>query len=131
MSEKLLNLTQAAQRLDVQRQAVWAALKKKRIPAEKINGRWMMTEKALDDYKATKYSRVHSVFNGRPLIDNNAGFFSLSQTAKMLGLPPQKVYFSIYSGKLKYQRKGSAYIIHMSDIVAFKETYLDIQIQSA
>ncbi len=65
------------------------------------------------------------MFEGELLFDNQKGYFSVNQAAKMLGVPSQKIYYATRVGLLKAIRKGAAWVIHESDIQVYKETYLN------
>ena len=61
------------------------------------------------------------MFDGELLFDNAKGYYSVSQTAKILGLPAQKIYYATRVGLLKAARKGAAWVIHMNDIKVYQE----------
>lgn len=122
--EKVVSITEAAKLNKVTRQAIYVAIKQKKLKARKHMARWVIHLDDLENYKRQKYSRSKSTFNGELLFDNKKGFYSINQTAKILGVPAQKIYYATRIGHLKAQRRGSAWVIHMEDISSYKDGYL-------
>ncbi|MBM3198639.1 MAG: helix-turn-helix domain-containing protein [Chlamydiae bacterium] len=120
----LVSITEAAKINGVTRQAIYVAIKQKKLKAYKDSTRWMIDLADLDSYKQQKYSRTKSMFNGELVFDNNKGFYSVGQVAKILGVPAQKIYYATRSGLLKAIRKGAAWVIHANDVELYRETYL-------
>ncbi|MBI5273440.1 MAG: helix-turn-helix domain-containing protein [Chlamydiales bacterium] len=119
-----VSITEAARINNVTRQAIYVAIKQNKLRAVKNRTRWTIHLKDLEDYRKGKYSRTKSTFNGELLFDNTQGYFSVNQTAKMLGVPAQKIYYATRVGMLKATRKGSAWVIHVDEIKGYKDTYL-------
>lgn len=120
---EMVSITEAAKINNVTRQAIYVAIKQKKLKAVK-KGRWEIDLKDLEDYRNNKYSRQKSVFNGEPLFDNHKGYFSINQTAKKLGVPAQKIYYATRIGLLKGARKGAAWVIHTDEIERYRDEYL-------
>ncbi len=122
---KVVSITEAARINNVTRQAIYVAIKQKKLKAYKDTTRWTIDLEDLDAYRKQKYSRTKSVFEGELLFDNQKGYFSVNQAAKMLGVPSQKIYYATRVGLLKAVRKGAAWVIHSSDIQLYRESYLN------
>ncbi len=122
--KKVVSITEAARINNVTRQAIYVAIKQKKLKAYKDTTRWTIDLDDLESYRKQKYSRTKSMFDGELLFDNQKGFFSVNQAAKMLGCPAQKIYYATRVGLLKASRKGAAWVIHSSDIQLYRETYL-------
>jgi excisionase family DNA binding protein len=122
---KRVSITEAARLNNVTRQAIYVAVKQKKLRAIKDATRWTIDLKDLEEYKKSKYSRTKSMFNGELLFDNKKGFYSINQVAKMLNVPAQKIYYATRVGLLKAQRKGAAWVVQVEDLKAYKEGYLD------
>lgn len=118
---KYVSITEAAERNNVTRQAIYVAIKLKKLRARKETSRWTIHVDDLEEYRRLKYSRTKSTFNGELLFDNNKGYFSVKQAAEMLGVPVQKIYYATRIGRMKAHRKGSAWVIHVSDINSYRE----------
>ncbi len=123
--KKMVSITEAARINNVTRQAIYVAIKQKKLKAYKDTTRWTIDVEDLDAYRKQKYSRSKSVFDGELLFDNQKGFFSVNQVAKMLGVPAQKIYYATRVGLLKASRKGAAWVVHTDDIESYKELYLN------
>jgi hypothetical protein len=91
---KVVSITEAARINGVTRQAIYVAIKQKKLKARKETTRWTIHLDDLDHYRNQKYSRSKSTFNGELLYDNNKGYYSINQVAKMLGVPAQKIYYA-------------------------------------
>ena len=128
--KKVVSITEAARINNVTRQAIYVAIKQKKLKAYKDTTRWTIDLDDLESYRRQKYSRTKSMFDGELLFDNQKGFFSVNQAAKMLGCPAQKIYYATRVGLLKASRKGAAWVIHSSDIQLYRETYLSNASQS-
>ncbi len=121
---KLVSITEAAKLNKVTRQAIYVAIKLNKLKASKETTRWTIHLDDLESYRKQKYSRSKSVFNGELLFDNAKGFHSISQVARMLSVPAQKIYYATRIGQLSAQRKGAAWVIHNDDVKAYAEKHL-------
>jgi len=122
---KVVSITDAARINGVTRQAIYVAIKQKKLKASKDATRWTINLRDLEEYRENKYSRTKSMRDGELLFDNRKGNYSINQTAKMLGVPAQKIYYATRVGLLKSSRKGAAWIISVEDIKAYQENYLN------
>ena len=124
-SAKVVSITEAARINNVTRQAIYVAIKQKKLKATKDSTRWTIHLDDLEEYRNNKYSRTKSMFNGELLFDTRKGYFSVNQAAKMLNVPAQKIYYATRVGLLKAHRKGAAWVIHIDDIKGYQENYLN------
>jgi len=122
---KVVSITEAARINNVTRQAIYVAIKQKKLKATKDATRWTIHLDDLDEYRRNKYSRTKSMFNGELLFDNGKGYFSVNQAAKVLNVPAQKIYYATRVGLLKASRKGAAWVIYIDDIKGYLENYLN------
>ncbi len=122
---KVVSITEAARINNVTRQAIYVAIKQKKLKATKDLTRWTIHLDDLEEYRMNKYSRTKSMFDGELLFDNRKGFYSVSQAAQFLNVPAQKVYYATRVGLLKAHRKGAAWVIHIEDLKGFQESYLN------
>ena len=95
-----------------------------KLKASKETTRWTIHLDDLENYRKQKYSRTKSTFNGELLFDNNKGYYSVNQVAKMLSVPAQKIYYATRIGKLKAHRKGAAWVVNVDDVRAYTEAFL-------
>lgn len=123
--KKVVSITEAAKINDVTRQAIYVAIKLKKLRAEKTTTRWTINLDDLEAYRKSKYSREKSVFDGELLFNNNKGYYSVNQTAKFLNVPAQKIYYATRTGVLKAHRKGAAWVIHKDDIEAYRASHVE------
>lgn len=124
-SKKVVSITEAARINNVTRQAIYVAIKQKKLRARKDATRWTIDLKDLEEYRNGKYSREKSTFNGELLFDNEKGFYSVNQVAKMLNVPAQKIYYATRVGHLKATRRGAAWVVHINEIREYQKTYLN------
>ncbi len=123
--KKVVSITEAARINNVTRQAIYVAIKQKKLKAKKETTRWTIDLEDLEEYRANKYSRAKSMFDGELLFDNGKGYYSVKQVAKMLNVPEQKIYYATRVGHLKAIRKGAAWVLHIDDIKQYRENYLE------
>ncbi len=123
--KKVVSITEAARINNVTRQAIYVAIKQKKLKAYKDTTRWTIDLDDLESYRKQKYSRSKSMFDGELLFDNQKGFYSVNQVAKMLNVPAQKIYYATRVGLLKASRKGAAWVIHTNDVREYQENYLN------
>lgn len=128
--KEVVSITEAARINGVTRQAIYVAIKQRKLKAQKDSTRWTIRLADLEEYRKQKYSRSKSTFEGELLFDNKKGFFSVNQVAKMLGVPAQKIYYATRIGLLKAIRKGSAWVIHTDDVKQYQENYLNRRISN-
>ena len=121
---KVVSITEAAKINNVTRQAIYVAIKQKKLKATKKT-RWEIDLKDLEEYRRNKYSRKKSMFQGELLFDNEKGYYSVKQVSKMLAIPAQKVYYALRTGMLKSTRKGAAWVVHTDDLNQYRESYVE------
>lgn len=125
--EKVVSITEAARINNVTRQAIYVAIKQRKLKATKDATRWTISLKDLEEYRKNKYSRTKSMFQGELLFDNKKGYFSVNQAAQLLNVPAQKIYYATRVGHLKAHRKGAAWVISKDDIEGYRKNYLERQ----
>ncbi len=121
----IVSITEAARINNVTRQAIYVAIKQKKLKAYKDSTRWTIHLKDLEEYRRKKYSRSKSIYNGELLFDNSKGYYSVNQAAAMLGVPTQKIYYATRIGLLKATRRGAAWVIHLDEIKHYQATLLN------
>lgn len=124
LDKKVVSITEAARINNVTRQAIYVAIKQRKLKATKDSTRWTINLDDLEEYRNNKYSRTKSTFEGELLFDNHKGYYSVNQVAKILNVPAQKVYYATRIGHLKAHRKGAAWVVYVDDIEAYKQGYL-------
>ncbi len=122
---KVVSITEAARINNVTRQAIYVAIKQKKLKATKDSTRWTIHLDDLEEYRRNKYSRTKSMFNGELLFDNKKGFYSVNQAARFLNVPAQKIYYATRVGLLKATRRGAAWVILVEDIKGYQDNYLN------
>jgi len=122
---KVVSITEAARINNVTRQAIYVAIKLKKLKAKKETTRWTIHLDDLEEYRKNKYSRTKSIYDGELLFNNDKGYYSVNQVAEMLNVPAQKIYYATRVGMLKAHRKGAAWVIHTEDVNEYREKYLN------
>ena len=122
--KNLVTLSEAAKINDVTRQAIYVAIKQKKLRAYKNPTRWVIDIDDLEQYRNMKYSRAKSMHEGELIFDNKKGFFSIQQASEMIDVPYQKIYYATRIGLLKAIRKGSAWVVHLDDLKKYQQEYL-------
>lgn len=122
--KKVVSITEAAEINSVTRQAIYVAIKLNKLKATKESTRWTINVNDLEEYRRQKYSRSKSVYNGELLFDNEKGYYSINQTARMLSVPVQKIYYATRKGVLKASRRGVAWVVNGQDIKEYQQKYV-------
>ncbi len=130
-NKRFVSITEAARINGVTRQAIYVAIKQKKLKAYKDSTRWTIDLQDLEEYRKQKYSRTKSMFNGELVFDNSKGYYSVNQAAKILGVPAQKIYYATRIGLLKATRKGAAWVIHEDEITGYQEMYLNRKVSKS
>ncbi|HEV8052644.1 MAG TPA: helix-turn-helix domain-containing protein [Parachlamydiaceae bacterium] len=125
--KKLVSITEAAKLNKVTRQAIYVAIKLNKLKAIKETTRWTIHLDDLEAYRNQKYSRSKSMFKGELVFDNDRGYHSVNQVAKMLKVPAQKIYYATRIGQLKAVRKGAAWVIHSDDVKEYSEKHVEVK----
>ena len=125
---KVVSITEAAKINNVTRQAIYVAIKQKKLKATK-KSRWEIDLKDLEEYRRNKYSRKKSMFDGELLFDNERGYYSVNQVAVKLQVPAQKIYYATRTGMIKGTRKGAAWVIHTDEIERYRSDYLSKKLE--
>jgi excisionase family DNA binding protein len=128
--KRFVTLSEAAKINNVTRQAIYVAIKQKKLKAYKNPTRWIIDLDDLEAYRKMKYSRTKSLFNGELLFDNKKGYYSIQQAAKLLNVPYQKIYYATRIGLLKASRKGAAWVVHIDDLKEYQQSYLNRRISN-
>ena len=68
--KRVVSITEAARINNVTRQAIYVAIKQKKLKATKDATRWTIDLEDLEEYRKNKYSRTKSIFDGELLFDN-------------------------------------------------------------
>jgi excisionase family DNA binding protein len=119
-NKKVVSITEAARINNVTRQAIYVAIKLKKLRAKKDSTRWTIDLEDLEEYRSNKYSRTKSTFNGELLFDSGRGLYSVKQVADIMGVPAQKIYYAIRSKSLPAEQKGAAWVIRTEDVEKYK-----------
>jgi excisionase family DNA binding protein len=120
-TEPLLTMSQAARKNGITRQAIFFAIKMKRLDAKKENGTWLISESALKEYSEKKYCRSKSRKEGELIFDKQKGFYSITEAAKILNKNVNHIYYLVRMGKLKTHRQGSAIVIEDKELHNYVE----------
>lgn len=120
-TEPLLTISQAAKKNGVTRQAIFFAIKMKRLNAKKENDSWLIAEKDLDEYTKTRYTRSKSRKHGELIFDKSKGFFSIAEASKFLNKNTNHIYYLVRMGTLKSHRQGSAIVIQDLEIYKYAD----------
>lgn len=123
--EGYVSVSQAARIKNVTRQAIYLAIRLKRLKAYKHEDQWKVFVMDLNQYDQNRYSRLHhSVYEGEPIYDESKGYFSVDKASKMINVPKQKLYYAIRTKRLKAQQKRSSWVVHVSDLLKYKDDFL-------
>lgn len=114
-----MNLTQAAIEYPCTKPALYLAIRKSRLSARKKNGKWIVTEKELIEYKKSRWNRGLCKHNGKLIFDKEKGFHSVNEASSILKCDAQHIYYALRNHKIKSHKVKSAWVIHLDDIIDY------------
>ena len=109
------------------RQAMYIAIRNKRLKALKVGGRWAVSRAAIDEYKLNRHNGDLRQKEGKFVFSQEEGRCSVGQTAKIcseaLGrrCNTQTIYYLIRVGVLKAHKYGCAWVILKADLIKYIE----------
>jgi excisionase family DNA binding protein len=106
---KMLNIIGAANYLGISRQAIYIAISKNKIRANRVNGKYMISERMLDEYDQNKYIRRITL----NLKDNE---FTPQEVAKKLNITKSEMYYMLRNRVIKSYRINCAYVVKQCHI---------------
>jgi hypothetical protein len=117
-----MTLTQAAEYMGLTRQAVYIAIKTKKMTGYKKDGMWFVSQKEINGYMGRRYNRTYSTWkNGKPKFDKDKGELCTREVSERLKIPMQKAYYMIRTGRLRSLRKGASYVVLIKDLEEAKK----------
>jgi hypothetical protein len=125
--EVFTSLTEAAKYAHVCRQAIFLAIKKKKLKAvqKKFKGQmqWVILKQDLDEYRADKYNRDKCKIEGELIIDLDQDRWSVAHAAKTLSsmlrrpYPAAHLYYLLRLGELRASKKGGRWVISKKELI--------------
>lgn len=119
---ELMTITQAAKVKNVTRQAIYLAIKEGRLKAYYDQGKLQKVSiEGLLAYESQKCSRMFMEYNGKKIYDGTKGFMSIVRAAELTGIAKSRLYYSIYNGHLKAERRGTAWVVLLDDVIEYSK----------
>jgi hypothetical protein len=130
--EEFTSLSEAAKYAHTCRQAIFLAIRKNQLKAEKRvikNARgnwaeqWVVKRSDLDDYRKSKYNREKRVVDGQKLFDIEEDRLSVLHAAKILSealntfYAVHRLYYLLRIGRIRGFKKAGAWIIRREDLI--------------
>lgn len=123
----ILSTSLAANKVDRTKASIYYNIRRGRLVSKKVQGRWTISDKDLQHYLDTKYSRRFSLYEGKPLFDK--GEISVKEASEVLNCSIQHLYYVMRQGKIPFYRKGYTYVLLEKDIGTYvrkpKKVFLD------
>jgi excisionase family DNA binding protein len=121
---RCVSVSEAARIKKVTRQAIYLAIRVKRLRAYRHGDTWKIFLVDLDEYDKQRYSRATSTVNGELIFDESKGYISMEKASEMVGVQKQKLYYAARTGKLKAIRKRNSWVIKVEDLLLYQDEYL-------
>jgi len=127
------SLRQAAKYGKVSRQAIYSAIRKNRLKAEKVGSKWKILKRDYDEYRLNRHNRELRIYDGEKVFDEELGHYSVMFISKALSSAlgrsyhPQHIYYLIRMGQLRAFKKGSSWVIRGDDAQALFEKEYAVQ----
>lgn len=104
----LYTITEAAEYLSMTRQAIFLAIRQKRLKAEKNGKLWFMTKEDIIDYLNAKYVRPNRC---------KAGEVTIREASELLCLDTQRIYYLVYCNAVKWEKRNGMIFIQRKSLV--------------
>jgi len=120
----LLGLSEIAQYAHVTRQAIWFAIHRGHLKAEKIKEIWCANKALVDDYLAQKYNREEKRKDcmGKKVFEISRGIYSVNAAEKYLSTQlgrkfgTQRLYYLIHQGRIPAYKERAAWVLKVEDL---------------
>jgi excisionase family DNA binding protein len=130
---ELLSITEAAKYARIGRQAIWIAIKNKKLKAIKKGRLWRIKPEDIDAYRKNKYNREARTINGEPVYNIEEGLYSVQHVARIFSHVLKRpfltvrnfIYSKLHSGNLPSFKKGASWIITKEDAEALLKKELE------
>jgi len=126
-----MSLSECAEYGKVSRQSIFLAIKKQRLKATMVNGRWRIQQSDYDDYRLNRYNRQKYTIGGELVFDVESGLLTVDQVRTILShetktvFTANSIYYLLRTGAISSYRKGKAWVVSIHDVHAFIEKYRD------
>lgn len=107
-----MRIPELAEKYGFKRQAIYVKVREKKLPATKIGGRFFIEEADYVHYLKNKYKRDPKIH------DKEKGFYSVKEAATFLNVSPNRIYYLLKMGSLKFHRHRTTYVLHIDDLIA-------------
>lgn len=116
-NENRITISEGADLYNLSRQAIFIAITKGKLKAQKIRGKWRFYQKDWLEYRRQRYDRRFLYRNGRKVYDPENGIISPSMASKIFGVPIQRLYYLIRNHEIPCARSGPSYILDRNYIL--------------
>lgn len=129
---KFITVQEAADQLQITRQAIHQAMWRKVLKCKRNGRRVWTTQEWLEEYLAHWRSKQeHSMFNGEKVFNKEKGHYSAIMAGEYLGVKPQLIYDMVKEGKLKHLKKGYFTVIQKEELDRMKDIVVERHHKSA
>lgn len=131
-NETLFRISDACRILNISRQGVYVAIKKKKLVATKIGNRFFFKKSVLFEYLNNKYNRDLRKKDGECIFDLKKGTLSVSQATRVysvgIGYPcsNQRIYYLLRTGQIKASRVGAAWVVDRKSLLKCIEREINV-----
>ncbi len=120
--QSLVTIREAAKIKNVTPQAIYLAIRLKKLKAYRNNDELKIFRGDLDAYDNRRFSRDMAMENGKLIFDETK--VSVERASEMLCIPKQKLYYSCRAGILKAHRIRKFWVINIDDLFKYEKEYL-------
>lgn len=75
----------------------------------------------LDDWAAKKKQKAFQRFNGKSMYNHEKGEMNSTQVMEYLNMTKGAFFHYVYTGRIKFTRKGGYYIFHKEDVEKLRD----------
>lgn len=99
------------------------ALKYRKVPIHPKNCQYpsrsfeiVTSKRWLDEWASRKKQKAFQRFNGKSMYNKDKGEMNSKEVMETLGITKGAFFHYVYTGKIKFTRKGAYYIFHSEDV---------------
>jgi excisionase family DNA binding protein len=118
-TECYLSIKDVARLMGVTKQAIYVALSKKKLKAQKIGRDYRIYPKDLKEYEQTKYRRQYA--------DKREDEISIAKASEILNVTVQVLYYAAKIGKIKFRRSGRSWFLDIDSLISYQKQKIGYQ----
>lgn len=125
-----LTVSMAAKYMKREPQALYLAIRKGRLKANRINDQWILTMKDIEEYCNGRYKSTFRKSEGKLIWNQGNEEMSVSQFCDFFkektgtAIKPHSIYYKLYNKILRATQKDGYWVISRSDALDYIKSFM-------